>query len=53
MREVILIALSLLLCASAAYKWIKYVESVSQAALTIKGPELKKLRAKKQYSIRG
>lgn len=46
MENLILIIISVLLCGSSIYKWVKYVEAIDEASITLKGKELKKVLQK-------
>lgn len=47
MENVIFIILAVLLCGGAIYRWVKYVESIADASVTLKGAQLKKTLSKR------
>lgn len=46
MENLVLIIIAILLCCGATYKWVKYVEAVGEASITLKGDKLKKVLPK-------
>lgn len=43
MGDIVLLIITVFLCGGAIYRWVRYVEAVAEASITLKGDKLKEV----------